>query len=116
MEELSPKQAEERKRAVFESMGARGQKAILKKGYEKWDPFQMPQDPIDIRKNKTNRTTQQLVREFLHSIPSENYSNEYGRGVFDFCLGMINEDPRYMGMFDFALWYNELLKDVESEE
>lgn len=114
MEELSPKEAEERKRSVFESMGARGQKAILKKGYDKWDPFQKPQDPIDMRKDKTNRTTQQLVREFLQAVPQENYSNEYGRGVFDFCLGLINEDPRYIGMYEFAVWYNGLVKKEKS--
>ncbi len=115
MEELSPEEAEKRKRAVFESMGARGQKSIMKKGYEKWDPFQQPQDPIDLRKGKTNRTTQQLVREFLQDIPSENYSNEYGRGVFDFALGLINENPRYLGMYEFAVWYSELLKAEASK-
>ncbi|MBW1752878.1 MAG: hypothetical protein JRJ46_07180, partial [Deltaproteobacteria bacterium] len=56
---------------------------ILKKGYEEWNPFQEPKDPIDIRKDKTKRTTQTLVREFLHTRTSEDYSNEYGRGVFD---------------------------------
>jgi len=101
---------EKRKKAVFESMSSRRQKHIRKIGYEKWDPFQEPKDPIDIRKDKTRRTSHMLIREFLQSVNMEEYSNEYGKGAFDICLGIINEDERYKGMFDFACWYLELLK------
>ncbi len=104
------KDEELRKKAIFESMSPKRQMHIEKKGYDKWDPFEMPKDPIDIRKDKTKRTSQMLVREFLQSRSSEEYSNEYGRGVLDFCLGIINEDERYIGMFEFASWYMELLK------
>ncbi len=109
MSELSPEE-EKRKRAIFESMSPRRQKQILKKDYEKWDPFMQPKDPIDMRREKTKRTTQMLVREFLQARSDENYSNEYGRGVFELCLGIVNDDERYRGMFEFAAWYNELLK------
>lgn len=91
-------------------MSDRRRQHILKIGYEKWDPFQEPKDPIDIRKDKTRRTSQMLIREFLQSVDVEEYSNEYGKGAFDICLGIINEDERYKGMFDFAGWYLELLK------
>ncbi len=67
MTEFSPEEAEKRKRAVFESMSPRRQKHILKKGYDQWDPFEEPKDPIDIRTDPTRRTTQMLVREFLQS-------------------------------------------------
>ncbi|MBW1753327.1 MAG: hypothetical protein JRJ46_09530, partial [Deltaproteobacteria bacterium] len=87
MTEFTPEEREKRKKAIFDSMSPRLQKHILKKGYEEWDPFQEPKDPIDIRKDKTKRTTQTLVREFLYTRSSEDYSNEYGRGVFDLCLG-----------------------------
>ena len=110
MMEISPKEAEDRKRAVFDSMSPRRQKHILKKGYDKWDPFEEPKDPIDIRKDKTKRTTQMLVREFLQSVGSEGYSNAYGRGVLEMALGIVNEDERYIGMFEFASWYQELLR------
>ena len=109
MSELTPEQ-EKRKRAIFESMSPRRQKHILKKDYEKWDPFMEPKDPIDIRRDKTRRTTQMLVREFLQTRNDDNYSNEYGRGVFDFCLGIVNNDERYRAMFEFAVWYHELLR------
>ena len=115
MSEFSPEEAEERKRAVFESMSERRQKHILKKGYDKWDPFAEPKDPIDIRKDKTKRTTQMLVREFLQSRGSEEYSNAYGRGVLDQALGIVNEDDYSRGMFEFSCWYRELL-DKEGQE
>ncbi len=110
MAEFTPKEKEKKKKAIFDSMGSRGQKQILKKGYEQWDPFLEPKDPIDIRKDKTKRTSQMLVREFLQSVPHEKYSKTYGQGVLDMCMGIVNEDDRYIGMLDFAYWYRELLK------
>jgi hypothetical protein len=110
MKKISPEEEEIRKKAIFESMSPRRQKHILKKGYENWEPFQEPKDPIDIRKDKTKRTTQSLVREFLQTKSFEEYSNAYGRGVFELCLGLINNDDRYRGMFEFSVWYQELLK------
>ncbi|MDY6790670.1 MAG: hypothetical protein SWH54_05310 [Thermodesulfobacteriota bacterium] len=110
MAEFSIKDAEKRKKAVFDSMSPRRQKHILKKGFDQWDPFQEPKDPIDIRKDKTKRTSQMLIREFLQQTSHEEYSNAYGRGVVDICIGIINGDERYLAMLDFANWYNELLK------
>jgi hypothetical protein len=109
MAKLSSDEAEARKRAVFDMMSPRRQKHILKKGYEKWDPFQKPQDPIDIRKDKTKRTSQTLIREFLQACPHDEYSNDYARGAFELCLGIINEDEKVRGMFEFACWYRDLL-------
>jgi hypothetical protein len=110
MTAISPEEEEKRKKAIFDSMSPRRQKHILKKGYKKWDPFQEPKDPIDIRKDKTRRTTQMLVREFLQTKTSQEYSNAYGQGVFEICLGIINDDERYKGMFEFSVWYHKLLK------
>ena len=110
-DEFSPEQAEQRKKAVFDSMSSRRRKHILTKiGYDKWDPFQEPKDPIDIRKDKSKRTTQMLVREFLQSRDSEGYSNAYGRGVLEMALGIINEEERFIGMYEFAAWYRNMLK------
>jgi hypothetical protein len=110
MKKISPEEEERRKKAIFDSMSPRRQKHILKKGYENWEPFQEPKDPIDIRKDKSKRTTQSLVREFLQTKNLEEYSNAYGRGVFELCLGLINNDDRYRGMYEFSVWYRELLK------
>lgn len=110
MSEFSKKEIEQRKKAVFDSMSKKGQRRILKIGYDKWDPFQEPKDPIDIRKDKTKRTSQMLVREFLQSRTFDDISNNYSRGVLDMCIGIINNDDRYIAMLDFAKWYNELLE------
>ena len=111
MSEFSPEEAEERKKAVFDSMSPRRQKHILDKiGYEKWDPFQEPKDPIDIRKDRSKRTTQMLVSEFLQSKSHEEYSPAYGRGVLEICLGIVNDEDRFKGMYEFSCWYRELLK------
>ncbi|MEW5733962.1 MAG: hypothetical protein AB1921_03855 [Thermodesulfobacteriota bacterium] len=108
---MSDKQEEERlKKAVFDRMNPRRQKHILKKGYEKWDPFLAPKDPIDIRKDRTSRTTQQLVRDFLQTRDSATYSNAYGRGVLEMALGIVNSEERFLGMYDFCVWYIEELK------
>lgn len=104
------KDAAIRKKAIYDSMSPRRQKHIQKIGYDTWDPFEEPKDPIDIRRDATNRTTQQLVREFLQSCGHENYSNAYGRGVLELALGIINEDDRFIGMYEFACWYYEQLK------
>jgi hypothetical protein len=110
MKIISPEEEEKRKKAIFDSMSPRRQKHILKKGYKTWDPFQEPKDPIDIRKDKTRRTTQMLVREFLQTKQLHEYGNAYGQGVFEICLGIINDDERYKGMFEFSVWYSKLLK------
>ena len=110
MTKISLEEEEKRKKAIFESMSPRRQRHILKKGYENWNPFQEPKDPIDIRKDKTRRTTQELVRMFLQSRSAEEYSNAYGRGVFEICLGIINDDDKCRGMFEFSVWYHDLLK------
>ncbi len=107
---------EDKKKAVFESMSPRRQKFILKKvGYDNWDPFQEPKDPIDIRKDKSKRTSQMLVREFLQSRSLEEYSNSYGRGVLEMAIGIVNDDDRFIGMYEFALWHKQLL-EVEGIE
>ena len=115
MTKISPEEEQKRKKAIFESMSPRRQKHILKKGYDEWDPFQEPKDPIDIRKDKTKRTTQELFRAFLQSRSEENYSNAYGRGVFEICHGIINDDDKYKAMFEFSVWYQKLLKQEGHE-
>jgi hypothetical protein len=107
---FSNEEIKKRKKAVFDSMSPRRQKHILKKGYDTWDPFQEPKDPIDIRTDATKRTSQMLVREFLQSKRPGDYSNAYGRGVLEICLGIVNNDERFIAMYEFSCWYRDLLK------
>ena len=106
----SSAEEKQRKKAIFDAMSTRRQKHILKKGYDEWDPFQEPKDPIDIRRDKSKRTTQMLVREFLQSKTDAEYSPAYGRGVLEICLGIINDEDRFIGMYEFSCWYRDLLK------
>lgn len=107
---------EDRKRAIFDAMSPRRQKHIRKKGYDKWDPFQEPKDPIDIRRDPSNRTSQMLVREFLQGKSQEEYSNAYARGVLEMAIGIINSDDRFIGMYEFAQWHKSLLeKEAKSQ-
>lgn len=110
MDEFTPEQIAARKKSIFDAMGKRGQKQVMKVGYDKWDPIQTPKDPIDIRADVTKRTTQQLIREFLQQTSHDDYSNTFAQGAFDMCLGIINKDERIRGMFEFSKWYSELLK------
>lgn len=108
-EEFSPEEIARRKRLVFESMSERRRRHILKRGYEAWDPFAEPKDPIDIRRDPTRRTAHALVREFLASRGKPFPNAAYGRGVLEMALGMVNAEDRARGMFEFACWYRELL-------
>ena len=99
------------KKAVFDAMSPRRQKHILNKvGYDNWDPFEKPKDPIDIRTDQSKRTSQMLVKEFLQSRPGRKPSNSYSRGVLEMAIGIVNDDDRYVAMYQFALWHQELLK------
>lgn len=101
---------EAQKKAIYERMAPRRRKFVDRIGYDRWDPFAEPKDPIEWRTDGTHRTTQQLVREFLQSHASEQRGNAYSGGVLEMCLGMVNGDERYIGMYEFALWYAEELK------
>ena len=117
MTEFSPEEVERRKQAIFASLSARGRKYVEKIGYDQWDPFEEPKDPIDIRRDPTKRTTQQLVREFLQSRPPEApYSNAYGQAVMEMAIGIVNDDERYQAMLEFATWYTAQLKLVEKRQ
>lgn len=108
---FTPDEIAARKKAIFDSMGKRGQRQIMEKiGYDRWDPIQTPKDPIDIRGDKTRRTTQQLIREFLQQTSHDDYSNTFAQGAFDMALGIVNNDERVRGMYEFSVWYQKLLK------
>ena len=62
MDEFSAGEQAARKRAVFEAMSPRRRRRIEKRGYENWDPFQPPKDPIEIRRDVSQRTSGQLVQ------------------------------------------------------
>lgn len=109
-ERFPPEEIERRKRLVFESMSERRRRHILRRGYDSWDPFAEPKDPIDIRRDPSRRTAHALVREFLASRGAPFPNAAYSRGVLEMAIGMVNAEDRMRGMFEFACWYRELLE------
>lgn len=103
---------EKRKRAVFDAMSARSRKRVCDKGYEKWDPFMIPKDPIDIRTNQRRETALLLMRRFLQTCPQE-YSKAYGQGAWEICMGITGDDDRWKGIYDFSCWHRDYLEKGE---
>ncbi|MCA1946132.1 MAG: hypothetical protein LDL30_12785 [Desulfovibrio sp.] len=107
---LSPEEELAQKRAIYDKMSPRRRKWIDKIGFDKWDPFQTPKDPIDIRKDITNRTPQELATMFLRSRQDhEGYGEQYASGALEMAVGLLRRDPRYLGMFYYSQWYQTLL-------
>ncbi|MBE0528425.1 MAG: hypothetical protein IH629_04385 [Thermoleophilia bacterium] len=112
MAERTPEE-EKKKKAIFDAMSARSRKRILDKGYEKWDPFLMPKDPIDLRMAQRRETALSLMRRFLHATPSEECSKEYCQGAWEICLGIARGGDSSRGVCDFCCWYRDTLKKGE---
>ena len=109
-QELNDEQ-EQLKREIYEKMSPRRRKFVDRIGYENWDPFQKPNEPLDMRMDVTRRTTQQLVSAFLREAARRGpNSNDYGKGALECALGVVNRDEKYQGIFDFCIWYHELLQ------
>ncbi len=107
---MSTMDAESRKKAIYDQLSPRRRKWIDKVGYDKWDPFQEPNDPINLRVDVTRRTPQELVRLFQRESGRKGVSVSFDRGLREFCIGLINRDERYRAMYEFSLWYHDLLE------
>ena len=100
---------EAHKRTMFEKLSPRRRKFIERLGYENWDPYFTPKDPIEIRQDPSKRTAAQLIREFTASRGDAKISPAYQSGIAEMALGIIQDDDRIKAMYDFSLWHNELL-------
>jgi len=106
---LSPEE-EAQKRAIYEKIAPRRRKFIDKMGYDNWDPFQKPFDPIDIRVDTSKRTSQELMNAFMNSRPQgAPASTDYQQAAWEMSVAVINGSERFKGIFDFVLWYAKLL-------
>lgn len=103
------------KRQIYESMSPRRRKFIDRIGYEQWDPFQEPKEPLDLRRDRTNRTLQELIGDFLKDAGGDAKDQAWRKGVMECALGIIKKDARFQGVFDFCLWYHKQLRK-ENEE
>ncbi len=101
---------EEQKRYMYEQMKPRRRKFIDRIGYDAWDPFEEPNDPIDIRMGPAKMTAQQLVAEFMKAKRTMEVGAAYREGVEAMALGATTHDEKVQAMYDFSLWYSRLLK------
>ncbi len=104
---------EERKKAIFQAMSARSRKRILDQGYDQWDPFQAPKDPLDIRDLQKKEIARSLMKRFLQTRPAEETNQAYCRGAWEICMGILGGAERARGMSDFCCWYRERMKNGE---
>lgn len=107
--EFTPEE-EEQKRLFYERMSPRRRRFVDRMGFENWDPFEAPKEPMDIRTDVSQRTAQQLVQEFLRSVSQELHGGEYARGATDCALGLVARQEKFQGILDFCVWYHELLQ------
>lgn len=98
------------KRALYEKMNPRRRKFVDKIGYDVWDPFQAPKDPMDIRTDRTRRTVQDLLREFMRATGGAQRDKAWQDGARECAMAIIRQDERFQGVFDFCLWYARLLE------
>ena len=53
----------------------------------------------------------------MQTANKKDYTNEYGRGALETALGIVNKDEKYRGVFDFCVWYyNILIKEGHVDE
>lgn len=104
------------KRALYERMNPRRRKFIDKIGYDNWDPFQEPKQPLDLRRDRTSRTLQQLISDFMQASQGRGKDPAWQRGVAECALGIIKKDEKYQGIFEFCLWYAKQLEDGDEKQ
>lgn len=100
---------EQKKREIFEAMSPRQKERVLRKGYENWNPFIKPKEPIEQIRRENNNLIQalKLSQQFFSEKKIEKYSSAYIQGVKEICLGMARNDDRYQGIYDFCCWYKQ---------
>lgn len=115
-EYFSKDDVEKRKKAIFDSMGKRSQKAIMKRGYDNWNPFEEPKDPIEIRKDRLGNTVAGIADGFFMAHPEKKENNAYRKVVEEMALGVVTGDDRVRASYLFAMWYKELLAEAGIED
>lgn len=101
---------EQLKQEIYMRMAPRRKKYIDRIGYEVWNPFQSPNDPLDMRLDVSKHTMEELIQKFFQNMEIASVGKDFKKGVTDCAFGMVNKDERYLGIFEFCVWYYQLLK------
>ena len=108
-ENLSPEEIAERKRYMYDKMSSRRRKFVDRMGYENWDPFAAPFDPIDIRTDRSGMTSHQLTQFFISSS-GKSSNQEYIDAVNEFNVMLVMNFEKVRPVFEYCLWYAEHLR------
>ena len=101
-----------KKKAIFDGMSPRGQKWVLKTGYEIWDPFQEPKDPRERIFGGASARAHELVNEFCAASGSKEESVSMQKELFDLCRGLLQDEARAKTIFAFCGWYFKKTKET----
>jgi hypothetical protein len=101
-----------KKKAIFDGMSPRGQKWVLKTGYENWDPFQEPKDPRERIFGGASARAHELVNEFYAASGSKEESVSMHKELFDLCRGLLQGEARAKTIFAFCGWYLKKTKEA----
>ena len=104
---------EKKKKEIFDAMSPKRRERILKKGYNNWDPFQKPKEPLEKFQQSDLGQAREIALQFFVEKNLDNPTNPYAQGVSEICQGVLREDEKYRGMFDFCLWYQKKRGDKD---
>jgi hypothetical protein len=106
----TPEQVEEQKRAMYERMTPRRRRFVDRIGYENWDPFQAPFDPIDIRTDALGYTAHELLNKYFKSLPAIP-DPDYMQTLSEFMVMLVMNIEKVRPILEFADWYNARLSE-----
>ncbi len=98
-----------RKKAIFESMGKRGQERILRIGYENWNPFEEPKDPRERIFGSSSLKAGALIEEYFSMTGNKEESVAVRRELFEICRGLLQDEARAKTIMDFCNWLKKRL-------
>lgn len=105
----TPEQLEEQKRAMYEGLSPRRRRFVDRIGYENWDPYQAPFDPIDIRTDALGMTTHDLLKRYSRTLPSAP-DPDYMQTLSEFMVLLVMNIEKVRPILEFSDWYNAQLK------
>jgi len=103
-------QVEEQKRAMYEGLSPRRRRFVDRIGYDNWDPYQAPFDPIDIRTDAMGYTTHDLLNKYFKSLPAMP-DPDYMQTLSEFMVMLVMNVEKVRPILEFSDWYNALLKE-----
>lgn len=106
---LTPEELEEQKQLMYNKMSPRRRKFVDRIGFDKWNPFEKPFDPIDIRTDATGHTAHQLTHLYLRDKGAQ-LNQEYVDAINEFNVMLVMNFEKVRPIYDYCLWYEELTR------